>query len=138
MPELGRAALAITFMLALTALVAGSVAARTRRRRLAVAAQNALVAGFAAAAVAAGVLAAALVRHDFSLTYVAGHTSRELPLTYTLSAFWGGQEGSLLLWLLILTGFSAAAVLLDRRAGRDVLAWVVPVLGFVTLFFSFM
>src|SRR4051812_42248354 len=138
MPDLGRAALAITFLLALTALVAGSLAARTRRRRLAVAAQNALVAAFAAAAVAGAVLVAALVRHDFSFAYVADHTSRALPLAYTLSAFWGGQEGSLLLWLLILTGFGAAAVLLDRRAGRDVLAWVVPVLGGVTLFFSFM
>ena len=56
------------------------------------------------------------MRHDFSFVYVARHTSRELPLGYTLSAFWGGQEGSLLLWLLVLTGYSALRSSLDRDA----------------------
>src|SRR5213079_2014777 len=55
---------------------------------------------------------------------------------YTLTAFWGGQEGSLLLWLLVLTGYSVAAVLTARRAGREVIAWVVPTLGLVGTFFS--
>ena len=138
MPELGRAALAICLGLALYALAAGALAAASRRRRLARSAQNALLAAFGAAAVASIVLLAALLRKDFSFVYVADHTSLELPRPYTISAFWGGQEGSLLLWLLILTGFSAAAVTLGRRAGTEVLAWVVPVLGLVTTFFAFM
>jgi len=138
MPELGRAALIVCLGLSAYAVVAGGLAAHHRRRRLAVSAQNALVASFAAAAVAAGVLVAGLVRHDFSLAYVADHTSRKLPTAYTISAFWGGQEGSLLLWLLVLTGFSAAAVFLNRRATRDLLAWVVPVLGTVGAFFAFL
>jgi cytochrome c-type biogenesis protein CcmF len=137
-PELGRAALVVCLGLALYALVAGAYAARTRKRRLALSAQNALVAAFGAATVASGVLLAALLRRDFSFEYVARFTSRELPTGYTISAFWGGQEGSLLLWLLVLTGFSAAAILLNRRSARDLLAWVVPVLGLVTVFFSFM
>src|SRR5919199_4468970 len=102
MPELGRAALAVAFGLMLYALVGGAVAAHSRRRRLALSAQNALLAAFGAAAVASGVLLAALARHDLSFTYVAQHTSKQLPLGYSLAAFWGGQEGSLLLWLLIL------------------------------------
>src|SRR5919199_3327468 len=102
MPELGRAALAVALGLVVYALVGGAIAARTRRRRLAQSAQNALLAAFGATAVAVGVLLAALARHDLSFSYVADHTSRELPLGYSLSAFWGGQEGSLLLWLLIL------------------------------------
>ena len=138
MPELGRAALIICLGLAVYALAAGAYAAATRRRRLAGSAQNALLAAFAAAAVASLVLLAALLRNDFSFTYVADHTSRELPTPYTISAFWGGQEGSLLLWLLVLTGFSAVAVAFGRRIGADVLAWVVPVLGLVTTFFAFM
>ena len=48
-------------------------------------------------------LAAGFLRNDFSLTYVAEHSNRSLSGLYKLSAFWGGQEGSLLLWLLILT-----------------------------------
>ena len=79
MPELGRAALAATLGLVLYAVVAGAWAAHTRRRRLALSAQNALIGAFATTAVAALVLLAALVRHDFSFVYVAQHTSRELP-----------------------------------------------------------
>jgi cytochrome c-type biogenesis protein CcmF len=135
-PELGRAALVVCLGLALYALVVGAYAAYTRRRRLALSAQNAIVASFGAAAVASGVLLSALLRNDFSFTYVARSTSIELPTRYTISAFWGGQEGSLLLWLLVLTGFSAAAVLLNRRSGRDLLTWAVPILGLVAAFFS--
>src|ERR1700693_3164981 len=138
MPELGRVALVLCLGLAVYALVAGAFAAATRRRRLSRSAQNALLAAFGAALVGAIVMLAALVRNCFSFAYVANHTSRELPTPYTISAFWGGQEGSLLLWLLILTGFGAAAVALGRRTGTDILAWVVPVLGLVTTFFAFM
>jgi cytochrome c-type biogenesis protein CcmF len=136
MPDLGRAALVTSFLLLVYALVVGSFAAWKGRKRLAESAQNALLASFAATLVASVVLFAALARHDFSFQYVADHTSRELPLGYTLTAFWGGQEGSLLLWLLVLTGYAVAAVLTGRRAGREVLAWVVPVLGLVGTFFS--
>jgi cytochrome c-type biogenesis protein CcmF len=136
MPDLGRAALVTTFLLLVYASVAGTFAAWHGRRRLAESAQNALIAAFAATVVAVVVLLAALARHDFSFTYVAQHTSRELPLGYTLTAFWGGQEGSLLLWLLVLCGYSVAAVLTARRAGREVLAWVVPVLALVGTFFA--
>src|SRR5829696_3101496 len=137
MPELGRAALVIALGLAVYACVAGGYAAWARRRRLAVSAQSALLAAFASTAVAALVLVAALARRDLSFAYVAEHSSRKLPLAYALSAFWGGQEGSLLLWLLVLTGFAAAAVALGRRAGQDIIAWVVPVLGGVGAFFAF-
>jgi cytochrome c-type biogenesis protein CcmF len=138
MPDLGRAALVIALALLVYALVAGSYAAWRGRRRLALSAQNALIGAFGASIAASAVLLAALARHDFSFRYVAEHTSRELPLGYTLTAFWGGQEGSLLLWLLVLTGYSAAAVGLNRHAGRDVVAWVVPVLGLVGTFFAMM
>ena len=137
MPELGRAALIVCLGLALYAVVAGAIAARQRRQRLAESAQNAVVASFAAALVGSAVLLTALVQNDFSFVYVADHTSRELPLGYTISAFWGGQEGSLLLWLLILTGFSAIAVLLARRSAASLLPWAVPILGGVITFFAF-
>src|ERR671910_1100326 len=138
MPELGRAALIVCLGLALYAVVAGAIAARQRRQRLAESAQNAVVASFAAALVGSAVLFTALVQNDFSFVYVADPTSRELPLGYTISAFWGGQEGSLLLWLLILTGFSAIAVLLARRSAASLLPWAVPILGGVITFFAFM
>jgi cytochrome c-type biogenesis protein CcmF len=134
--DLGRAALVVSLGLVVYAALAGAYAAWKGRRRLADSARNALLAAFGSTAVAAAVLWTALARHDFSFTYVAGHTSRELPLGYTLSAFWGGQEGSLLLWLLVLSGYGAAAVYFNRHAARDVIAWVVPVIGGVATFFA--
>ena len=138
MPELGRAALVVTLGLSLYALVAGAAAAHLGRRRLARSAQNALVASFASTAVAAAVLLAALLRNDFSLEYVARTTSEALPTVYTISAFWGGQEGSLLLWLLVLTGFGAAAVSMNRAWARDLIVWAVPVFAAVATFFAFL
>jgi cytochrome c-type biogenesis protein CcmF len=138
MPELGRAALLVTLGLSLYALVAGAAAAHLGRRRLALSARNALVATFASTGVAAVVLLAALLRHDFSFVYVANTTSEALPTGYTISAFWGGQEGSLLLWLLVLTGFGALAVRLNRRWAGDLIVWVVPVFAAVAVFFSFL
>jgi cytochrome c-type biogenesis protein CcmF len=137
MAQLGRAALLLSFALVVYALVGGSLAAWKRRRRLALSAQNALVAAFATTLVAAVVLWVALARRDLSFVYVAQHTSRSLPLGYALSAFWGGQEGSLLLWLLVLTGYASLAVLLNRRT-RELVAWTVPVLGGIAVFFAMM
>jgi cytochrome c-type biogenesis protein CcmF len=137
-PELGRAALLVTLGLTLYACVAGAAAAHLGRRRLARSAQNALVASFFSTAVAAAVLLSALLRNDFSFEYVARTTSRALPTAYTISAFWGGQEGSLLLWLLVLTGFGAAAVSLNRSWARDLIVWVVPVFGAIASFFAFL
>jgi cytochrome c-type biogenesis protein CcmF len=138
MADLGRAALVVSFGLAVYAFVVGAAAAYLNKRRLADSARNALIACFATTLVASAVLASALVRHDFSFAYVAQHTNRTLSPIYSLSAFWGGQEGSLLLWLLVLTGYGAVAVAVNRRLLRDLVAWVVPVLGGIATFFSFM
>jgi cytochrome c-type biogenesis protein CcmF len=137
-PELGRAALVVALGLLLYAALAGAYAAVRGRRRLLESARNALFAAFGAAAVAALVLLAALIRHDFSFVYVVDHTSRELPLRYAAAAFWGGQAGSLLLWLLVLTGMASAAVALNRRLTSELLPWVVPIVGGLASFFAFM
>ena len=114
MADLGRAALVVSLGLALYAACAGTYAALEKRRRLADSARNALIACFCSTAIAAVVLALALVHHDFSYVYVASHTSRDLSTIYALSAFWGGQEGSLLLWLLVLSGYGAAILQIVR------------------------
>ena len=131
MPELGRAALVATLGLALYAVVAGASRPRTRAGGGSpLSAQNALIArlrddGRRVRSSCSPRSSGTTSRSSTS----PSHTSRELPTGYTISAFWGGQEGSLLLWLLVLTGYSAAAVLLNRRRARDLVAWVVPVLG---------
>ena len=138
MADLGRAALLVAFGLALFAAVGGGIAAWQGRRRLHESSRRALVGAFAATAVAAGVLVHALQARDFSYVYVADHSARKLPFPYSISAFWGGQEGSLLLWLFVLTGLGSLAVLLNRDLIRNVLPGTVPVLGGVATFFAFL
>jgi cytochrome c-type biogenesis protein CcmF len=133
----GHGCLVLVLVLLAYATAAGAYAALRGRRRLLVSARNAVVASFAATALAAGTLVLAFVRNDFSLAYVATHSSRELPLGYTLAALWSGQEGSLLLWLLVLTGMSTAALLLNRRLVADVLPWTVPILAGIAAYFAF-
>ena len=67
---------------------------------------------------------------------MATHASRDLPVPYTIAAFWSGQEGSLLLWLLVLTGIGSAAVVLNGRLTREVLPWVVPIIAAISAFFA--
>ena len=138
MADLGRAALLVAFGLALFAAVGGGIAAWQGRRRLHESSRRALVGAFAATAVAAGVLVHALQARDFSYVYVADHSARKLPFPYSISAFWGGQEGSLLLWLFVLTGLGSLAVLLNRDLIRNVLPGTVAVLGGVATFFAFL
>src|SRR4029434_2251636 len=113
MPELGRVALVVCLGLAAYAVVGGALGARSGRRRLSESAENAVIASFLAALRASRALVTALVQKDFGFVYVYEHTSLELPRPYTLSAFWGGQEGALLLWLAIPTVLSGLA----RRSG---------------------
>jgi cytochrome c-type biogenesis protein CcmF len=134
--DLGRAALIVAFGLALYAALAGGLAAYQGRRRLHESARNALFGAFAATAVAAAVLLQALHARDFSFTYVAEHSSRKLPFPYSFSAFWSGQQGSLLLWLFVLTGLGSLAVFLNRDLIRRLLPWTVAVLGGVASFFA--
>jgi cytochrome c-type biogenesis protein CcmF len=136
--DLGRAALLVAFGLALFAAVGGGIAAWQGRRRLHESSRRALVGAFAATAVAAGVLVHALQARDFTYVYVADHSARKLPFPYSISAFWGGQEGSLLLWLLVLTGLGSLAVMLNRDLIRSLLPGTVPVLGGVATFFAFL
>src|SRR6266498_368626 len=138
MADLGRAALFVSLGLALYATLVGAWAARTNEKSCRTSAESRTAAALGSTAVAAAVLLSALVRHDFSFVYVAQHTSTGLPTGYSMSAFWGGQEGSLLLWLLVLTAYAGAAVLINRRRAPDLVAWSVPVLGVVSTFFAFM
>jgi cytochrome c-type biogenesis protein CcmF len=136
MALLGRASLLIALALIAYALAAGTWSALRARRRLAHSAENALMAAFVATLLAFVVLAIGFLRNDFSLVYVAEHSSRQLPDQYKLSAVWGGQEGSLLLWLTILLGYAAIAVRRGRRLAPDLVAWVVPVLAGIAGFFA--
>jgi cytochrome c-type biogenesis protein CcmF len=86
-------------------------------------------------AVAYACLTTAFVTFDFSVDYVARHSHSELPLAYRISAVWGGHEGSLLLWVLMLTGWTAAVALFSRRLPLNMVALVLAVLGAINIGF---
>ena len=56
-----------------------------------------------------------LITHDFQNIYVAQHTSRDLPLVFVLSAFWAGQEGSLLFWGWLISIFASHKTIDDKK-----------------------
>ncbi|HJV60160.1 MAG TPA: heme lyase CcmF/NrfE family subunit, partial [Albitalea sp.] len=86
---------------------------------------------FALVALAFGCLTAAFLNNDFSVLYVAEHSNSQLPAVYRAAAVWGGHEGSLLLWLLMLNGWTLAVSVLSRQLPRAMVARVIGVLGLV-------
>ncbi len=90
---------------------------------------------FGVLAVASVALLVALIRHDFNVEYVALQTSRNLPIVYTIAAFYSGQSGSLLFWAFILSGFAAAAQWTTPGRYRHLMPYVGAVTCVVTLFF---
>lgn len=84
-------------------------------------------------------LAWAFYSHDFSISYVAGHSNSKLPLGYRISAIWGGHEGSLLLWVWILSFWGLLVSLLRGRVPTDIHALVLAVMGMIGIgFLAFM
>ena len=80
-------------------------------------------------------LAYAFLTNDFSVKYVAEHSNTILPKAYQFSAVWGGHEGSLLLWMLMLTGWTAAVALFSQSLPLAMVARVLGVLGLVGIGF---
>src|SRR3954451_24607590 len=138
MALLGEGSVAPALGLYVYAALAGAWDAARGSQRLQRSARNALLAAFPATAVSAGALIVTFLRHDFSHVYVAQHSSLSLPLAYRVSALWGGQEGSLLLWLLILSAVSFGAVMLNRRLLERTLPWAVPILAALASFFAYL
>jgi len=134
MIELGHYSLVFAWAMSLFA-IAALWFSRRHRTILRQSAYRAVVAAFILIATASLALLVLLVRHDFRVEYVAAYTSRDLPLTYVLTAFWGGQAGSLLLWALLLAVFSVIVLVQNRNKHEDSLPYVSAVIVGVQHFF---
>jgi cytochrome c-type biogenesis protein CcmF len=135
---LGRPSLLVALFFSLLAIGAFIAAGRTGRRDLSEAGKRALYATFGFTALATISLVSALLAHDFSLNYVANYTSRSLSVPYTISALWGGMEGSLLFWTTLLTGFSALAIAKAPARRSRLIGGAGAVLMAIAGFFLFM
>jgi cytochrome c-type biogenesis protein CcmF len=130
--ELGHFALILAFTLALVQAFFGLGGAFTQREHWMAAARSAVVGQCVFVAFSFACLAAAFMRNDFSVLYVASNSNSELPMFYRFAAVWGAHEGSLLLWLLILTLWSAAVPLFNRSMNAAFISRVLGVLGLVS------
>jgi cytochrome c-type biogenesis protein CcmF len=120
------------------AIVAGALFARgalKQRRDLTGSGARALTASALFTVLASIAMLSALFARDFSVEYVTNYSSRSLSGPYTLSAFWGGMEGSLLFWTLLLTGFAALALHQARARSSRLVAWSGAVLAGISVFF---
>ena len=84
---------------------------------------------------AAGVLFWCFGTQDYSVLYVAANSHSDLPMIYKLTAFWGGHEGSMLLWQVLLACWSVAVAWRSRALPADFVARVLAVLGWVSVGF---
>jgi cytochrome c-type biogenesis protein CcmF len=131
-PELGHLALALALAVAILQATIPLYGATRGDPRLMEVARTTAVAQFGLLAFSFLCLVLSFVYNDFSVAYVAQNSNSQLPVRYRISAVWGGHEGSLLLWALILAGWTLAVAVLGRELPRELLARVLAVLGVVS------
>ncbi|MBL8383318.1 MAG: heme lyase CcmF/NrfE family subunit [Burkholderiales bacterium] len=134
-PELGNFALVLALAVALLLAVvpmAGAARGRVEWMRLA---RPAAEAQCVLVAFAFACLAWSFAQNDFTVTYVASNSNSSLPLHYRLAAVWGGHEGSLLLWVLILTAWTLAVARLSNHLPLPVVARILSVMGTIAVGF---
>jgi cytochrome c-type biogenesis protein CcmF len=129
--ELGHFALILALGVSLLQLALPVYGLARGDARALAAARSAAATQLALVIVAYACLSLAFVHHDFSVVYVAANSHADLPLVYRLTAVWGGHEGSLLLWVLMLSGWTFAVSLYNRNLPENITAMVLAVLGAV-------
>ena len=130
-PEIGHFALILALCVSIIQGVLPLIGAQQGRREWLVLARPATQISFLLLAISFGILAWCFYVNDFSVLYVAEHSNSQLPTVYRLGAVWGGHEGSLLLWIFLLTGWAFAVAQLSKTLDEFMVARVLGVLGLV-------
>ncbi|MEX2474345.1 heme lyase CcmF/NrfE family subunit [Marinobacter sp.] len=134
-PELGQFALILALLLAVLLAVVPLVGSVTGRDSLQAFARPLSAGLFVFIAIAFAILTYAFLTDDFSVAYVANNSNSMLPWYYKFSAVWGGHEGSLLLWMLMLAGWTLAVAVFSRRLPAVMIAQVLAVMGMIAIGF---
>ncbi len=135
MVEIGYFSLIFALMFAAYSGLSSIFGVKGQRGELVASSENAAIAVWGFLTLASVALVYALVSRDFQVEYVAQYTNRSLPLIYTLTAFYAGQEGSLLLWAWLLSLFSSIVIWQNREKNRELLPYATLVLMAITFFF---
>lgn len=135
MENLGSLAVLLAFCLSVYA-VAGSVVGAYRGNSFLIeSARRAVYSIWVLLSVASAVLVFSFLTGDFRLAYVVAHSNRAMPALYKFAAWWGGQEGSLLLWSWLLSCYAAVVVFTNRRRHRAMMPYVTATLMVTQCFF---
>ncbi len=135
MTLVGELSLWIALLMGVWAVTLSFAGGWMRRADLIASGERGLYATTGFVVLASAGLWTALLNSDFSVKYVASYTSANLPTVYKISAFWGGQAGSMLFWCLVLAGYAAAATFTNRAKNRALMPWVTGTNAAVLLFF---
>ncbi len=134
-PELGHFSLIIALCLALTLGILPILGAARNNAVLMGVARPLAYGQMVFIGLAFATLANAFLSNDFSVLYVAQHSNSQLPAQYRFAAIWGGHEGSLLLWALILSVWTAAVATFSKHLPDEMVARVLGVMGLVAVGF---
>ena len=131
-PEIGQLALILALLIALVQATLPLIGAARGNRVWMGLARPAAQGQFLFVALAFGCLAWSFVHNDFSVLNVATNSNSHLPLQYRFAATWGSHEGSMLLWMVMLAGWSTAVTLASRHLPDEMVARVLGVMGIVS------
>jgi cytochrome c-type biogenesis protein CcmF len=116
--------------------VASGIAGNARKSRQLVTSSVYGLYGFTAlVSLSSALIVYAFVTHDFSIKYVAATSKTSMSTWYKVTAFWGGLDGSLLFWVLVLSLFSTIAIATNHKRHRDMIGYVVGTIMVVQIFF---
>jgi cytochrome c-type biogenesis protein CcmF len=135
MENLGALSVLVAFCLAVFAVAASLAGKYGKRPFLVVSAERAVYAIWVLLTIASGVLIYSLISGDYRLAYVAAHSNKAMAAVYKFTAWWGGQEGSLLFWSWILSTYSAIVTFTNRRKFRDMMPLVTAIMMTTLAFF---
>lgn len=133
--DLGHGAIMAALAAAGAGVSAGFLGGRTGDARLILAARSGMVVVAVMLLIASASLVSAFVSHDFTVKYVADHSSRAMPPAFIVAAFYSGQEGSLLYWALALGLLGAWAIWQEQHRLRHLLGYAAGALLVVETFF---
>ena len=137
-PEIGNVALILSLFLAVSLSLLPMLGSYTGQTRLMLSAKPLSVGLGVMLLIAFAMLTVAFAQDDFSVRYVAQNSNTALPIQYKISAVWGGHEGSLLLWVVILGMWTMAVSLLSKTLPLIMQARVLAVMGMIGVgFISF-
>jgi len=134
-PELGLLALILALIAALVQGTVPLVGVAVGNTSWMGVGSRAAKAQFFCVALSYACLTWSFIVHDFSVAYVAQTSNTLLPLVYRISGVWGGHEGSILLWILTLSGWTYAVAVFNRQVSQVLLTRVLAVMGLISIGF---